>query len=244
MADKYVIQIAKEGGAKSCDKFKNLYIEDIKDIVQTNFKIDKIEDINDSNYSTIIKSINEHLNDEKYKNFKKLSENDKKIIIKDVGIHSKNEIFLFSCNSYYEKVLKELNNLLLDAFKEIENKFKICGINSHCNKEIEELKNEKLEEKIKEIIENFINQNLNSNFIVWKEFCHIEGASQDNVPCKINDKRNDERDDMNRLFITNENFDKNTDILCFMNININAKDGEHIIDIFKYEEVHLCKDNY
>lgn len=221
MADKCVIQIAKEGGAKSFDKFGNLCIEDIKDIVQTNFKIDKIEDINDSNSSTIIKSINEHLNDEKYKNFKKLSENDKKIIIKDVGIHGGNEIFLFSgkdncCINW---------KLLFDSIKKIKSIYS---------------ENEKLEEKIKEIIENFINQNLNSNFIVWKEFCHIEGASQDNVPCKINDKRND----MNRLFITNENFDKNTDILCFMNININAKDGEHIIDVFKYEKVHLCKDNY
>lgn len=218
MTDKYVIQIAKEGGAESRDKFKNLYIEDIKDIVQTNFKIDKIEDINDSNYSTIIKSINEHLNDEKYKNFKKLSENDKKIIIKDVGTHGGNEIFLFSGK----------DNCCID-WKLLFASIKIIK-EIYCN-------DEKLEEKINEIIENFKNQNSNSNFIVWKEFCHIEKFSEDNRGNKVLEK-------MNRLFIADENFDKNTDELCFININTNAKYKKHIIDVFKYEEVHLCNDNY
>ena len=193
MADKYVIQIAKEGGAQTCEKDEN---GDNKKIgnsyivasMDTESQINFVCDNDNINLEDIDKKIKNKLKDNE--NFTKKREEYNqakcKIILKDVGSHDEGDLYLFSVNK-----IKLISEKVINKFNDVKNK---C-YNDILNNKI----NEKIENLIKEI------KNLNgSNLICWDEFCHIEEFYEDDNKNKILKK-------MNRLYITDENFNKDSD---------------------------------
>ncbi|MBD5398033.1 hypothetical protein HDR60_00810 [bacterium] len=218
MADKYVIQIAKEDGAQTCEKDENGENKKTSDgrcivaSTDTENQINFVCDNDNINLEGIDKKIKNKLqNNESFtKKREEYNQANYRIILKDVGTHKENELFLFSAKSN-----------CIDCESLFSTIKSYTGEKKSINEEIENL--------ITEI------KNLNdSNLICWDEFCHIEEFYEDDNKNKILKK-------MNRLYITPKNFDKEKDILCFININDEAKNGEEIFDPFNYEEIHECE---
>lgn len=199
MSDKYVIQIAKEGGVQTCEKDENGKDKKTSDgrcivaSIDTESQINFVCDNDNINLEGIDKKIKNKLqNNESFtKKREEYNQAKYRIILKDVKTHDKGDLYLFSTKK------DSLNYTML--YEDLEN-----------TKDVDN------------IIKKY-------NGIHWNEFCHIEEFYED-------DKKNKILNGMNRLFITDKNFNKDNDILCF----INKK--KYIVDLFDYEKVHIVDD--
>lgn len=160
-------------------------------------------------------------------NFEYLKELDLDIVEKTIENHLKEE-------KYKDDFAKKLN-----GFNEAKSKIIIENVDKHINNQIFLFSGTNLDSKKCNDIYSELESGANietisksvdiSNFILWNEFCHIEEFSEYSE-YKLLEK-------MNRMYITEKDFDEKNDILCFINTEVNMKNE------FKYKKIHLCE-NY